>query len=219
MFFELKGNNFECDGTKTGSTPTPWETQIQTMVWGSETMVWSSFTFIKFKSFSLWQDRDWTSLSFWSDIWGSQGVGIDAVKLRQEYKKQCKHWKIRMIKTKSSLSSKFWSAKRGWLLSGCVFQKSHLAVFVVSVVLVVLVVSSKYWNVQHFESGWLSKLHLMVGESFWKPQPPHTRQKYEQIYGPKTVELALFCSILGCMWGRGSLAHFWMILVVSSAKS
>ena len=55
-----------------------------------------------------------------------------------------------------------------------------------------------------------------------KPQPPHTRQKYEQKNGPKTVEFALFWSIWGSCFvqifvhvsalyvgGGGSLAHFW----------
>ena len=52
-------------------------------------------------------------------------------------------------------------------------------------------------------------------EIILKPQPPHTRQKYEQKYGPETAEFALFSSILGlflsrflfiflpCMWGGG----------------
>ena len=31
----------------------------------------------------LLRDRDWTSLSFRSEIWGSQGVGVDTVRLMQ----------------------------------------------------------------------------------------------------------------------------------------
>ena len=54
---------------------------------------------------------------------------------------------------------------------------------------------------------------------FLRPQPPHTRQKYEQKYVPQTAEFALFWSILGhvlsrCFFifclvcgGRGSLVY------------
>ena len=54
--------------TKTGSTPTPWETEIQTMVsdHGLEPLLERVFFPLK--------DRDWTSLSFWSGIWEFQGV-------------------------------------------------------------------------------------------------------------------------------------------------
>ena len=53
-----------------------------------------------------------------------------------------------------------------------------------------------------------------------QPQPPHTRQKYEQKYGPQTAEFALFYSIWGhilsrclfiflpCMWGVGVTSLF-----------
>ena len=30
--------------------------------------------------FPLNKNRDWTSLSFWSQVWGSQGVGVDTVR-------------------------------------------------------------------------------------------------------------------------------------------
>ena len=36
-----------------------------------------------------------------------------------------------------------------------------------------------------------------LGTIFLKPQPPHTRQEYEQKYGPKTADFALFWSIWG----------------------
>ena len=55
---------------------------------------------------------------------------------------------------------------------------------------------------------------------FLRPQPPHTRQKYDQKYGPQTAEFALFWSIwrhilyrclfifLPCMWGAGVTSVF-----------
>ena len=59
-----------------------------------------------------------------------------------------------------------------------------------------------------------------MGGPFLPPQPPHTRQKYEQKYGPQTAEFALFWSIWGhilsrflfiflpCMWGAGVTGVF-----------
>ena len=56
--------------TKTGSTPTPWETEIQTMVLDH------GLRLNLFKSFLLVKDRHWTSLSCWSEIRESQGEGV-----------------------------------------------------------------------------------------------------------------------------------------------
>ena len=53
-----------------------------------------------------------------------------------------------------------------------------------------------------------------------KPQPPHSRQEYEQTFGCKAVEFALFWSVVGhilsrflfiflpCMWGAGVTRAF-----------
>ena len=65
---------------------------------------------------------------------------------------------------------------------------------------------------------------------FLKPQPPHTRQKYEQKYGPQTAKFALFWSIWGhvlsrclfiflpCMWGAGVTSAFEKLAAEYSAS-
>ena len=58
--------------TKTGSTPTPWETEIQTKLLDHGLRRW----FQPLVELLHLKDRDATSLSFWSEIWGSQREGV-----------------------------------------------------------------------------------------------------------------------------------------------
>ena len=67
-------------------------------------------------SFLLLRDRNWTTLSFWSEVWRSQGFGVDVIRLRV------------VLTPRQAPPIELGKTPRGQLLAGCDVRSDHFSV-------------------------------------------------------------------------------------------